>query len=235
VTEVPNDTSTGTVVNTLATIGTTGAKKAGSGATSVATYVVVAGAGSTSGTSAQLAISGQAACVMDSSYSNVEGQPVFASTTAGDCSASNWYPLFSTYGSLGVPLELQPIALSYPNDTNCTNGCSPSTYSGDLQTFLWPFAINQGGTDFEIYWRDLSLAYDVNNYCQLTGLPPACTTSGTSITLGGQIPDPTHLLDFFQATGQGDKNPYCSGNLPQGGAKGNCGYQNNIDAAHGQH
>jgi hypothetical protein len=163
------------------------------------------------------------------------GCPVSTCVSPTTCSASNWYPLFSTYGSLGVPLELQPIALSYPNDTNCTNGCSPSTYSGDLQTFLWPFAINQGGTDFEIYWRDLSLAYDVNNYCQLTGLPPACTTSGTSITLGGQIPDPTHLLDFFQATGQGDKNPYCSGNLPQGGAKGNCGYQNNIDAAHGQH
>jgi hypothetical protein len=233
VTEVPNDTSTGTVVNTLATIGTTGAKKAGSGATSVATYVVVAGAGSTSGTSAQLAISGQAACVMDSSYSNVEGQPVFASTTAGDCSASNWYPLFSTYGSLGVPLELQPIALSYPNDTNCTNGCSPSTYSGDLQTFLWPFAINQGGTDFEIYWRDLSLAYDSKNYCNLNQ-PGQSTCVPVSITTGGQITGTSQLFDFFTHVGQGYTTPYCSGTY-QAGASGDCSYANDINLAHGQH
>jgi hypothetical protein len=95
-TEVLNDTSTGTTVNSLAIIGTTGAIKAGTSNTAVPTYVVVAGAGSTSGTYAQLAISGQAACTMDANYSAVEGQPVFASTLSGkggDCSTAATAPL----------------------------------------------------------------------------------------------------------------------------------------------
>jgi hypothetical protein len=153
-----------------------------------------------------------------------------------DPSASNWHPMFKKYNTYGLPLELQPIALSYPDDTNCTNGCSVSTYSGDLPTFLYSFATSVGGSDFEIYWRDLSLAYDVNNYCHFTTmLPPfACSQTGTSITLGGQVPDFTHLLNFFQASGQGN-NPACGTNMPQTGSTGDCDYAININSAHGQH
>jgi hypothetical protein len=94
VTEVLNDTTTGTTVNSLAIISTTGAIKAGTGNTAVPTYIVVAGAGNTSSTYAQLAISGQAACTMDASHTGVEGQPVFASSSiGGDCSTAATAPL----------------------------------------------------------------------------------------------------------------------------------------------
>jgi hypothetical protein len=150
-------------------------------------------------------------------------------------SASNWYPLFLNYNAYGVPLELQTIALSYPGDTTCTTpypiGCTPNTYAGDLPSFL-PFATTAGATDFEIYWRDLSLAYDVNNYCSLS--VGACN-SLQSITPGSQINPSTLQYTFFQDVGQGNTNPYCSGNLPQSGATGNCEYQNYLDSAHGQH
>jgi hypothetical protein len=152
--------------------------------------------------------------------------------TGAQYSASNWYPLFQQYNTYGAPLELQPIALSYEGDTTCTHGCSVSTYSGDLPTFLYSFATSVGGTDFEIYWRDLSLSYDVTNYCHL--VLGACQAT-TSVTPGGQINPSSLQITFFQGVGQGDTNPYCSGNSPQSGAHGNCAYQNNINEAHGQH
>jgi hypothetical protein len=164
----------------------------------------------------------------------VGGCPVSTCVSPTTCSASNWYPMFGTYGPQGVPLELQPIALSYPNDTHCTNGCSPTTYSGDLQTFLYPFATSAGGTDFEIYWRDLSLAYDVNNYCALSGFPYTSCLSG-SVTLGGQIANLGQQNQFFQAVGQGDDLTDCGSNSPQPHSSGNCGYAINVSKAHGQH
>jgi len=76
-------------------------------------------------------------------------------TTGGaHCAASNWYPLFGQYSSMGVPLELQPESLSYPGDWDCSNpvcGTGNGKFSGDLPTFLYPFATNQGTTDVEVY------------------------------------------------------------------------------------
>ncbi|HWY20460.1 MAG TPA: hypothetical protein VNX26_04520 [Candidatus Acidoferrum sp.] len=95
VSEVANDPTTGTVVNTLAKISSTGAIQAGTSDAAVPTYVVVTGAGKTS-PPAQLAISGQASCIMDTTHltGSVEGQPVFASTTTGgDCTTLATAPL----------------------------------------------------------------------------------------------------------------------------------------------
>jgi len=171
-----------------------------------------------------------------------------ACTTGGaHCAASNWYPLFGQYSALGVPLELQPESLSYPGDLDCSNptcGTGNGKYSGDLPTFLNPFATAQGTTDVEIYWRDLSLAYDGSSYCALNSqINPASCLVGSSISTGGQIVSPGSQFNFFwgshtpppQGVGQGTTAPYCNGTPPQSGAIGNCQYSNNIDAAHGQH
>jgi hypothetical protein len=161
--------------------------------------------------------------------------------TGAQYSASNWYPLFQTYGPRGVPIELQPIALSYEGDLDCITPvvCGVTTYSGDLPTFLYPFATDAGGTDFEIYWRDLSLAYDVNNYCALNAPPPppppvSCTFS-TSVTTGTQISPASLQLTFFQDVGQGNNPTQCGSNTPQTHATGKCQYATNINSAHGQH
>src|SRR5690348_3964991 len=81
-----NDGTTGTTVNLLAKINTSGnAIKAGTGDTAVPTYIVVGGAG-TSGNAA-MANYGLASCVMDTTLaSGAGGDFVVASTsTAGDC------------------------------------------------------------------------------------------------------------------------------------------------------
>jgi hypothetical protein len=165
-----------------------------------------------------------------------------------NCSASNWFPLFYNNKSLGIPLELQPASLSYPGDVNCTSptcGTGTGKYSGDLPTYLNPFAIAQGTTDVEIYWRDLSLAYDATNYCDLnTAVPPNGCQPTYSISPGGEIVSPGTQFIFFQGTttpftqgvGTGDTYPYCTVlPPPQTTAIGNCNYSNNISAAHGQH
>jgi hypothetical protein len=91
--EVPNDTSTGTVVNKLARISTTGAIKAlHTDPTSNQTYVVATGAGTSATVNAQLALAGEVSCIMDSPVSSTAGMYVVASTTStatdGMCSAT---------------------------------------------------------------------------------------------------------------------------------------------------
>jgi len=99
VVERPN-VSTGTTLFQLAKLTfnvSSGVIKAGTGDTNKPTYVVVAGAG-TSGTTAQLAIQGHAYCTMDNAFSNVAGQPVYASsTTAGDCTTTTTAPPVGTW------------------------------------------------------------------------------------------------------------------------------------------
>lgn len=86
--EVPNAASGGTTVNSLAKISTTGAVKTLTTDTGIPAFIVVGGAG-TAG-NALLAQGGQAQCTMDATNaSGVQGQPVFASSTAaGDCSTA---------------------------------------------------------------------------------------------------------------------------------------------------
>ena len=170
----------------------------------------------------------------------LSSQDVVNCTTPNDCdpgppnSAADWYPAFAKHAQSGVPLELQPIALSDETNDSCsTTPCTPDTNSGDLQQFL-PFAVTAGATDFEIYWRDLSLAYDVTNYCALTAPPLSCIAL-TSVTPGGQINPASNQLPFFQDVGQGPTNPFCSGNSPQNNSAGNCEYADAVDHAHGQH
>lgn len=150
-------------------------------------------------------------------------------------SASDWYPLFNQYRGLGTPLELQTLSLSYEGDTDCTAptcGAGNGKYSGDLPTFLYPFAINAGLTDVELYWRDLELAYDVNNYC---GLVLGQCSSGSSISLGGQITAPLQLM-FFNTVGQGPPQVTntCTA-AAQAGSAGDCSYAANINSTSGAH
>jgi len=149
-------------------------------------------------------------------------------TTGGThCAASNWFPLFGQHKALGVPLELQPESLSYPGDLDCSNptcGTGNGKYSGDLPTFLYPFATDQGITDAEIYWRDLSLAYDSTNYCSISG---SLCLAGSSITVDGQL-SAAQQFNWFTTVGIGTS---CGGS--QGG--GQCNYEVNINDAQGQH
>jgi len=164
--------------------------------------------------------------------------------TGGLCSASDWYPLFTNYKSRGVPLELQPESLSYPGDTDCSSpvcGVGSGNYSGDLPTFLYPFATGgtapySTATDVEIYWRDLSLAYDPTNYCSI--LAGACNP-GSSISLDNELASRAQQFDFFSGgsgitgVGVGDNPTSCNPNGTQG--NGDCAYRTNVDNAHGQH
>jgi hypothetical protein len=167
----------------------------------------------------------QGLSAQDSLSCSSGGCPVSTCVSPTTCSASNWYPMFEQYNSYGVPLELQPIALSYPGDTMCTNGCSVSTFSGDLPTYLYTFSTSVGATDYEIYWRDLSLAYDGKNYCAISG--PTCNP-GTSISLGNEL-SATDQFSWFGLVGVGKS---CGGTQAGGD---NCTYGNNVSSAHGQH
>lgn len=93
-----NDGTTGTTINLLAKINTSGnAIKAGTGDTAVPTYIVVGGAG-TSGNAA-MANYGLASCVMDTTLaSGAGGDFVVASTsTAGDCHPQSGAPGAGTW------------------------------------------------------------------------------------------------------------------------------------------
>lgn len=154
-------------------------------------------------------------------------------------SASDWFPLFAKYRGLGVALELQPLSLSYEGDLDCSSPtCGPGNgnYSGDLPTFLFPFATDDGMTDTEIYWRDLDLAYDAANYCTLSALGPPYTCA-SGISLGGQLATGQGLT-FFQAVGQAMPmvpNTCIAGFPYQSNAAGSCAYATNIDSAEGPH
>lgn len=149
--------------------------------------------------------------------------------------------MFLLYKKLGAPLELQQQAISYPGDTTCSTMCGTGDghYSGDLPTFLYPFATDAGLTDVEIYWRDLELAYDSQTYCRLnTPINGLCNPT-FSVTVAGQI-TATQQSIFFQAVGQSSGGTYCSingvgqGNY-QGNATGSCSYAYAINSAHGFH
>jgi len=154
-------------------------------------------------------------------------------------SASDWNPLFNQYRGLGTPLELQTLSLSYEGDTDCSSPvCGPGNgkYSGDLPTFLYPFATNAGLTDVELYWRDLDLAYDAANYCVLSNPPPpfSCTSG---ISLGGQLTS-GQWATFFQDVGQAKPmlpNTCVAGFPYQSNAGGNCAYATNVNSADGPH
>lgn len=85
-TTVGNDSTTGTTVNLLAKLTSTGALLIGTGDTATRALICIANCGIEG--NSNLAVNGQAACVMDSSVSSTEGYEVVASTTtAGRCHA----------------------------------------------------------------------------------------------------------------------------------------------------
>jgi len=90
-------------------------------------------------------------------------------------SAGDWCYEFTnptnSYFVLGMPLELQQIAISDPDVNPCTSTppqCgTPPNVSGDLRGWL-PFAVAHNATVIEMYYQDLGLAFD-ENYCDSSG------------------------------------------------------------------
>ena len=93
-----NDGTTGTTINLLATVNSSAnAIKATTSNTTVPTYIVVGGAGTTG--NAALAMSGLASCVMDTTIASGAGGDfvVASTTTAGDCHPQSASPVSGTY------------------------------------------------------------------------------------------------------------------------------------------
>lgn len=86
--QVANAGTTGTTVNKLAKLTSSGAVILTTSDTAIPVYIVDSGAGTTG--NAKLAIDGQESCVMDATASNTEGFVVTASNSvAGDCHAAS--------------------------------------------------------------------------------------------------------------------------------------------------
>lgn len=97
--QVVNDGSTGTTVNLLAKLTSTGAILATTSDTTLPTFIVETGAGTTN--SAELAVIGHGNCIMDTTTSNTEGFYVIASvTTNGRCHAQSSAPTAYIVGSM---------------------------------------------------------------------------------------------------------------------------------------
>jgi hypothetical protein len=93
-----NDGTTGTTINLLAAVNSSAnAIKATTANTTVPTYIVVGGAGTTG--NAALAMSGLASCVMDTTIASAAGGDfvVASTTTAGDCHPQSASPTSGTY------------------------------------------------------------------------------------------------------------------------------------------
>lgn len=151
-------------------------------------------------------------------------------------SASNWHPNFKNVRANASILELQQSAISYPKDTNCTNGCGTGngSYSGDLANWM-QFAWQSGATDFEVYWRDLELAYGDGAYCTVNAFNNGCSLL---ISLGGQLVDQAQVAQFFRAVGRGQTSPgtWCpTSSQTAAKATGDCSYATALHSAHGPH
>lgn len=97
--KVANDTGTGTTVNLLAKLTSTGAIKATTADTTLPVFLVEAGAGTTG--NAELAVIGHGNCVMDTTTSNTEGFYVVESTTTdGRCHAQSSAPTAFIVGAM---------------------------------------------------------------------------------------------------------------------------------------
>jgi hypothetical protein len=97
--QVANQTPTGTTVNLLAKLTSTGAIKATISDTNVPVFIVEAGAGTTG--NAEIAVIGNGNCIMDTTTSNTEGFYVIASvTTDGRCHAQSTAPTAWILGTM---------------------------------------------------------------------------------------------------------------------------------------
>jgi len=183
-----NDSITGTALDTLATVNVAGnAIKATTSNTSVPTYIVESGAG-TSG-AAMLAALGTVPCVMDATIaSNANEDYVVASTiTGGDChpqsaapSAGTWLVghLLSTSTTAGSTALVKIDAFFYSNGGTALYGVPGSvirtmgsSFSTDantigLQRLDGPISLNFSKLLFQINTADATITdfYDVGIY-----------------------------------------------------------------------
>jgi hypothetical protein len=256
--EIPNDTTTGTVINTLAKVTLTGAVQAGTTDTMIPTYIVVAGAGHGVGTKAQLAVSGQASCIMDATItSGAIGWPVFESTATGkggDCSTSSpstlplgvWIVGYMAQDSTTVSVAANVIASSGGRATaqsfSNPTGSELLTASGTLTSGHVP-KFNASGDVIDSGAVDADLAFDPY-FCDLGGASACSTTSATcnASTSFGYVNglNSTQQCQYFQGdgganTGVGLGYSGCSpsSGQPQTTAAGNCSYRDKINLYHG--
>jgi len=155
-------------------------------------------------------------------------------TCSHNGSAGDWCYEFTntttSYFALGMPLELQQIAISDPDVNPCTATppqCgTPPNVSGDLRGWL-SFAIANKATVIEVYYQDLGLAFD-QNYC-------TTTTNCYHLPVINTSPNPN---TWYCEVGYGAQygGPGCSPapgcQQPGGGLPGQC-YSTAIIAAHG--
>lgn len=158
--DAANAGTTGTTVNTLAKLSSTGAVIAGTGDTAVPTYIVVSGAGTTS--NAQLATSGQASCKMDATTSSTEGFFVIASTsTGGDCHAQSTAPS----GAWVIGTLVSNSTTSGSNSTVAVNGYYVNTAGGGSGT------VNSGSANQLAYYAFTGTAVSGETTLQAANMP----------------------------------------------------------------
>lgn len=158
-------------------------------------------------------------------------------------SASDWCPSFGTWYPSAMPLELQQISLSDPEDGDCSTQSPPPNHhcgvppndSGDLRVWL-PFAVNNHLTVLELYYLDAGLAFDPNYCDSITFTPPSTYTCGPSSYALGSNTFLTRNLQgpFMNDVGQGSN---CSPPVSAAGgtSTGHCYYATAINNAHGAH
>lgn len=225
-----NATSTGTTLNSLATINSSNqAVLATTSNTTVPTYVVVGGAG-TSGT-AQVATLGQASCTMDTTVSSAAGGyfVVASTTTGGDChpqstapSPGVWVVGFLAAGSttsgsaalVNINGFFMPSANGHLSVAQLQ--CSDTSGSGTAQSCTTSPSFTPVKGDVIVYYTTTSntgaLTLNVNS----TSAAAVQKWLGTALA-SGDIPANKPVLMTFDGT---NWQAHTIGNAPSGGGSG---------------
>jgi hypothetical protein len=167
---VTNAATTGTVLNETAIVNSSNdAVVAATTNTTVPAYIVIAGAG-TAGQS-QLAITGPAPCIMDSTIANAAGWffVVNSTTVAGDCHAQSATPSAGTW------------VVGYLDSSSTTAGSAAQV---DVTPFVFGGAGSGGSSGFPITLGSTSVAAG-STITSISGLTLASPTMTGTINAGG--------------------------------------------------
>ena len=218
---VPNDTSTGTTVNKLATVGSTGAIITTAGATR-SSGVVTSGAG-TSG-NANLAVTGRPSCVFDGATTQGHYVTISASVN-GDCTDAGTSPPSSTQ-NLGIAMETHGGGGTYtffsfgPGGSVSGGGGGPGTGTMDALAY-WSSTSVLGSlaspttNGFYVVGFNVTASGAVVPTATLQGVPPNAQT-GTSYTINGENTTTTDRLKYVTFNNAGA----VAVTIPQAGSSG---------------
>jgi hypothetical protein len=197
-TEVPNDTGTGTALNQLATITSTGAFLATTSAPATPSYIVVVDTPTGKTGNAQLAVDGQALCTMDGMgpTTNTQGLYVVASiSTRGDCrpiSAASTPPfgawIVGTMISNSVSAGNTALVLVHPGYRSLggitalsySSGTTLATASGPVALDLASWDANNNVTDSTI----VATSVVTTSTASLTAFYPIIGNGSKTLALG---------------------------------------------------